>query len=76
MLLVIQNCPVNMVSDHLSNDEIMAIAVEGARSLDRRELESALRHSLRSPVKKYKRSHFAKLANEQRHPHARRGGPD
>jgi hypothetical protein len=59
----------------LSDDEMMAIAAKGARMLDERELESALRHSLRSPLKKYKPGHFAKLANEQRHPHARRCGP-
>ena len=36
----------------LNDDEMMAIAAEGARAQERRELESALRHSLRSPLKK------------------------
>jgi hypothetical protein len=57
---------VNSVSDHLSNDEILAIAAKGARALDERELESALRHSLRSPLKKYKNGHFAALARRKK----------
>jgi Arc/MetJ family transcription regulator len=47
----------------LSDDEMMTIAAKGARVLDERELESALRHSLRSPLKKYKLGHFTNLAS-------------
>ena len=60
--LVIQNNPVKMVSDRLTDNEMMAIAAKGARSHDRRELESALRHAMRSPLKKYKPGRFASLA--------------
>jgi hypothetical protein len=54
--------------DRLSDNEIMAIAAEGAHSLDRRELESALRHSLRSPPKECKPGHFAKLTSYNKSP--------
>jgi hypothetical protein len=48
--------------DRLSDEAMMEIAAEGARAFDLRELELALRHSLWSPLKKYKPSHFAALA--------------
>ena len=51
------------IPDRLNDDEMMAIAAEGARDHEQRELESALRHSLRSPLKKYKPGHFASLAS-------------
>jgi hypothetical protein len=49
--------------NHLNDDEMMTIAAKGARALDERELESALRYSLRSPLKKCKPGHFAKIAS-------------
>jgi hypothetical protein len=48
--------------NRFSDEEMMAIAANGTRALDERELESALRHSLRGPLKKYKNGHFAALA--------------
>ena len=51
------------IPDRLNDDEMMAIAAEGARAQEQLELESAMRHSLRSPLKKYKSGHFAALAS-------------
>ena len=56
----------NTLDDRLTDDGMMAIAAKGARALDERELESALRHSLRSPLKKYTRGHFAALARRKK----------
>jgi hypothetical protein len=54
-------------TDHRSrDDEMMAIAPNGARTLDERELESDLRRSLRGPLKKHKPGHFAALAQRKK----------
>jgi hypothetical protein len=52
------------IHDRLSDDEMMGIAAEGARALDWREMESALRHSLRG-WSKYKPGYFVSLASRR-----------
>ena len=53
-----------LIPDRLNDDEMMEIAAEGARAQEQQELESALRHSLRSPLKIYKPGHSASLASQ------------
>jgi len=52
---------------YLSEDEIIREALRVYELLEQDDndpsLEAALRHSLRSPLKKYKAGHFAALAN-------------
>ena len=51
---------------YLSEDEVIREALRVYELVDQEdrdpELESALRHSLRSPLKKHKTGHFASLA--------------
>ena len=51
---------------YLSVDEVVREALRVYELVEQRDndprLEAALRHSLRSPLKKYKRGHFAALA--------------
>jgi len=51
---------------YLSEDEVIREALRVYELLDQEDkdpsLEAALRHSLRSPIKKYKPGHFAGLA--------------
>jgi hypothetical protein len=50
----------------LSQDEVIREALRVYELVEQEDndpqLEAALRHSLRSPLKKYKRGHFAALA--------------
>ena len=52
---------------HLSEDEVVREALRVYELIEQKDndphLEAALRHSLRSPLKKYKRGHFVALAN-------------
>jgi hypothetical protein len=47
----------------LEDDEMLALTTEDSQANDQRKLEAALRHSLRSPLKKYKPGHFASLTS-------------
>ena len=51
---------------YLSEDEVLREALRVYELVEQEDndprLEAALRHSLRSPLKKYKRGHFAALA--------------
>lgn len=51
---------------YLSEDEVIREALRVYELVEQEDndpqLEAALRHSLRSPLKKYKRGHFAALA--------------
>ena len=51
---------------YLSEDEVVREALRVYELVEQEDndlqLEAALRHSLRSPLKKYKRGHFAALA--------------
>ena len=52
---------------YLSEDEVIREALRVYELVEQEDsdpqLEAALRHSLRSPLKKYKHRHFAALAN-------------
>jgi putative addiction module CopG family antidote len=52
---------------YLSEDEVIREALRVYELIEQEdrgpELEAALRHSLQSPLKKYKHGHFAALAN-------------
>jgi putative addiction module CopG family antidote len=52
---------------YLSEDEVIREALRVYELVEQEDsdpqLEAALRHSLRSPLKKYKHGHFAALAN-------------
>ncbi|HWC59182.1 MAG TPA: type II toxin-antitoxin system ParD family antitoxin [Verrucomicrobiae bacterium] len=55
---------------YLSEDEVIREALRVYELVEQddsdKNLEAALRHSLRSPLKKYKPGHFASLANNNR----------
>ncbi|HWD93998.1 MAG TPA: type II toxin-antitoxin system ParD family antitoxin [Verrucomicrobiae bacterium] len=55
---------------YLSEDEIIREALRVYELIEQEDydpqLEKALRHSLRSPQRKYKSGHFAALANSRR----------
>jgi putative addiction module CopG family antidote len=55
---------------YLSEDEVIREALRVYELVEQEDnapqLEAALRHSLRSPLKKYQRGHFAGLANTSR----------
>ena len=52
---------------YLSEDEVIREALRVYELMEQEDndsqLEAALKHSLRSPLKKYKRGHFASLAD-------------
>jgi putative addiction module CopG family antidote len=54
---------------YLSEDEVIREALRVYELVEQEDsdpqLESALRHSLRSPLKRYKRGHFSALANSR-----------
>ena len=55
---------------YLSQDEVIREALRVYELVEQEDndpqLEAALRHSLRSPLKKYKRGHFAAFAKDSR----------